>query len=213
MTSYLFVVVMNRLTGYGVPVNATTVRIMTCRAVDVYNSLTEKSRFIPGLEGWLGMQYVRAPISRSNRARPGKSSYSFRRRLRMAYSSVIPRPHFPLRLAVKFGMLVAAVGMVLAGGLVLQKLLGSRSCPAIHRRSSRSRSSAGSRLRSPASRASHIGRILAEVQQRPLFVVREVYGDVRAFDAPTLRGNNVPAVIAARPVQEPERPRKQSASG
>src|SRR5437870_5029715 len=61
-TSRLLVEVMNRLTGYAVPKNATTVRIMTRRAVDVYNGLSEKSRFIPGLEGWLGMRYVRVSI-------------------------------------------------------------------------------------------------------------------------------------------------------
>src|SRR5207253_2144110 len=58
-TSRLWVEVMNRLTGHAVPKNATTVRIMTRRAVDVYNGLREKSRYIPGLEGWLGMHYVR----------------------------------------------------------------------------------------------------------------------------------------------------------
>ncbi len=210
MTSYLFVVVMNRLTGYGVPVNATTVRIMTRRAVDVYNSLTEKSRFIPGLEGWLGMQYVRVPIEEQPR-KAGKSSYNFRRRLRMAYASVISFSDFPLRLAVKFGMLVAAVGMVLAGGLVLQKLFGSTILPGYTSTFVAIVFLGGVQIAVTGVASLYIGRILAEVQQRPLFVVREVYGDVRAFDAPTLRGNKLPDVIAARPVQEAERPRKQSA--
>src|SRR5215831_3285749 len=67
MTSYLFVVVMNRLTGHNNPVNATTVRIMTRRAADVYNRLVEKSRYIPGLEGWLGLRYVRVPIDEQPR--------------------------------------------------------------------------------------------------------------------------------------------------
>jgi dolichol-phosphate mannosyltransferase len=123
ITSYLFTVVMNRLTGYRTPVDATTMRIMTRRSVDMYNGLTEKSRYIPGLESWLGLRYTRVPIEQQPR-KAGKSSYNFRRRLRMAYSSVISFSDFPLRLAVKFGMLVASVGMLLAVGLILQEVFG-----------------------------------------------------------------------------------------
>ncbi len=148
ITSYLFTVVMNRLTGHQIPINATTMRIMTRRAVDMYNALTEKSRYIPGLEGWLGLRYTRVPIEQQPR-KAGKSSYNFRRRLRMAYSSVISFSDFPLRLAVKFGMLVASVGMVLAVGLMLQKWFGRSILPGYRRRSSRSCSSAASRSRSP----------------------------------------------------------------
>src|SRR5262249_44738283 len=110
------------------PINATTMRIMTRRAVDVYNGLTEKSRYIPGLENWLGMRYVRVPIEEQPR-RAGKSSYNFRRRLRVAYSSVISFSDFPLRLAAKFGMLVAFVGMLLAAGLILRKWFGPTVLP------------------------------------------------------------------------------------
>ncbi|MGH9888710.1 MAG: glycosyltransferase family 2 protein, partial [bacterium] len=110
VTSYVFNGLMNRLTGFRNPTNATTMRIMTRRAADMYNALTEKSRYIPGLESWLGLRYVRVPIEQQPR-KAGRSSYNFRRRLRMAYSSVISFSDFPLRLAVKFGMLVAGVGM------------------------------------------------------------------------------------------------------
>ncbi|HWU87326.1 MAG TPA: glycosyltransferase family 2 protein, partial [Kofleriaceae bacterium] len=55
LTSSLFHVTMSRLTGYDTPANAATMRVMTRRALDVYNALTEKSRYLPGLEMWLGM--------------------------------------------------------------------------------------------------------------------------------------------------------------
>ncbi len=58
----------------------------------------------------------------------------------------------------------------------------------------------------------YIGRILAEVQQRPLFVVRETYGELRAFDEPSLRGRSA-TVVTPRVVKEPSEPRKHTASG
>lgn len=212
MTSYLFVMVMNRLTGYNNPVNATTVRIMTRRAVDVYNSLSERSRYMPGLEGWLGLKYVRVPIQ-AQRRKAGKSTYNFRRRLRMAYSSVISFSDFPLRMAVKFGMLVAGVGMLLAAGLLLQKFFGASILPGYTSTFVLIVFLGGVQIAVTGVASLYIGRILAEVQQRPLFVVREMYGDLREVDAPVLRGRTPPLVVAPGPVEQAQapQPRKHTA--
>ena len=196
-TSWLFTVVMNRLTGYQTPVNATTMRILTRRAVDLYNSLTEKSRYIPGLEHWLGLRYARVPIEQQPRT-AGKSSYNFRRRLRMAYSSVISFSDFPLRLAVKFGMLVATVGIVLGLGLILKKFLGPSLLPGFTSTFVLIVFLGGVQIAVTGVASLYIGRILAEVQQRPLFVVRETYGGaLRAFDLPLLRAGAAPAALAS----------------
>ena len=193
MTSYLFTVVMNRLTGYRIPVNATTMRILTRRAVDVYNGLTEKSRLMSGLEGWLGLRYVRVPIVQQPR-KAGKSSYNFRRRLRLAYSSVISFSDFPLRLAVKFGMVVAGVGMLLAVGLILQKWFGPSLLPGYTSTFVLIVFLGGVQIAVTGVASLYIGRILVEVQQRPLYVVRETYGgELRTLGEPILRGRTAPA--------------------
>ena len=212
MTSYLFTVVMNRLTGYRLPVNATTMRIMTRRAVDVYNGLAEKSRYIPGLENWRGMRYVRVPMEQQPR-KAGKSSYNFRRRLRLAYSSVISFSDFPLRLAVKFGMLVAGVGMLLAVGLILQKWFGPSLLPGYTSTFVLIVFLGGVQIAVTGVASLYIGRVLAEVQQRPLFVVREIYGgELRAFEEPILRGRSSTADIPRRPPEQAPQPRQYTAS-
>lgn len=212
LTSYLFNVVMNRLTGYQIPANATTLRIMTRRALDMYNGLPEKSRYMPGLEAWLGLRYIRVPIEQQPR-KAGKSSYSFRRRLRMAYASVISFSDFPLRLAVKFGMLVAGVGMLLAVGLMLQKWFGPSLLPGYTSTFVLIVFLGGVQIAVTGVASLYIGRILAEVQQRPMFVVRETYGgELRAMNEPVLRDRGSPATLAPGHVQEDPQPRKQAAS-
>ncbi len=187
MTSHMFVSTMNRLTGYDTPVNATTMRIMTRRAVDAYNALSEKSRYIPGLEMWLGMRYAWVEVKKQPR-KAGKSSYNFRRRLRMAYSSIISFSDFPLRLAVKFGMLVAGAGIMLALALVVQKLVGTQMFPGYTSTFVLIVFLGGVQIAVTGVASLYIGRILAEVQHRPLFVVRETYGGaLRSFDEPVLR--------------------------
>ena len=213
LTSYLFTVVMNRLTGFRNPANATTMRIMTRRAVDVYNGLTEKSRYIPGLEFWLGLRYTRVPIEQQPR-KAGKSSYNFRRRLRMAYSSVISFSDFPLRLAVKFGMLVAGVGMLLAVGLILQKWFGPTVLPGFTSTFVLIVFLGGVQIAVTGVASLYIGRVLAEVQQRPLFVVGETYGgELRAFSEPVLRSRGSATDIPRRPAEQAPQPRQYTASG
>jgi len=194
-TSLLFVTTMNRLTGYDTPKNATTMRVMTRRAVDLYNSLTEKSRYIPGLEGWLGMRYGWVSTRQQPR-QTGKSSYNFRRRLRMAYSSIISFSDFPLRLAVKFGMLVAAAGILLGVLLIIQKLTTPSVLLGYTSTFVMIVFLGGVQIAVTGVASLYIGRILAEVQHRPLFVVREIYGGaLRSFDEPVLRVAEVARLV------------------
>lgn len=193
MTSSLFHATLNKLTGYSVPANATTMRVMTRRAVDAYNNLVEKSRYIPGLEMWLGMRYGWVDTVQQPR-KVGKSSYNFRRRIRMAYTSVISFSDFPLRLAVKFGMVVAAMGVLLATGLVVQKLAGTSFLPGYTSTLAAIVLLGGIQIAVTGVASLYIGRILAEVQSRPLFVVRETYGgELRQLVEPVLRASVTPA--------------------
>jgi len=201
-TSFLFNFLINRLTGYQIPPNATTMRVMTRRAVDVYNGLTEKSRFMPALEGWLGMRYVRVPLEQQPR-KAGTSTYNFRRRLRLAYSSVISFSDFPLRLAVKFGMLVACFGALLALGFILQQLFGTSLLPGYTSTFVVIVFLGGVQIAVTGVASLYIGRILTEVQKRPLFVVRETYGgELRAMDEPVLRARTSPANVTPLPVEQ-----------
>ncbi len=205
MSSYLFHTTLNRLTGYHTPINATTMRMMTRRAVDAYNALNEKSRYIPGLEMWLGMRYGWVPVQQQPR-KAGKSSYNFRRRLRMAYASIISFSDFPLRLAVKFGMLIAAAGILLGLALVVQKLVGTQMFPGYTSTFVMIVFLGGVQIAVTGVASLYIGRILAEVQHRPLFVVRETYGGhLRAFDEPVLRANQIVHPVAGELPQPRER--------
>lgn len=206
ITRYLFLTSLNRLTGYDVPINATTMRVMTRRAADAYNSLNEKSRYIPGLEGWLGMRYGWVQTTQQRR-KAGKSSYNFRRRVRMAYSSIISFSDFPLRLAVKFGMLVAAVGILLGLALVLEKAVGTQMFPGYTSTFVMIVFLGGVQIAVTGVASLYIGRILAEVQKRPLFVVRETIGELRAFGEPVMRASEAkpaaPTTTVAPPPSAP----------
>jgi dolichol-phosphate mannosyltransferase len=179
LTSYLFHTALNKLTGYDTPINSSTVRVMRRAAVDAYNALPEKSRYIPGLEMWLGLRYARVPVRHQPR-QVGRSSYNFRRRLRMAIASIVSFSDFPLRLAVKLGMAIAAFGVLLVFALLVDKLFFRDFLPGYFSTVAAIVLLGGTQVVVTGIASLYIGRILAEVQGRPLFVLREVYGDVSA---------------------------------
>ncbi len=176
-TSYLFNVTLNHLTGYNQPVNVSTVRVMSRKFIDAYNALAEKSRFIPGLEQWLGFRYGHLLVKHQKR-KVGKSSYNFRRRLRMAQDSVISFSDYPLKMAVKFGLVVVGFGLVLLGGMIIDKLFFQRFLPGYLSTITAVILLGGIQVMVTGVACLYIGRILAEVQGRPLFVVRETVGDL-----------------------------------
>ena len=67
LTSQFFGVMLNKLTGYNVPLNIATLRVMNRRFVDAYNSLNGSSRYLPGLESWLGFKHGYVDITHQER--------------------------------------------------------------------------------------------------------------------------------------------------
>ena len=172
LTSRLFSMTLNKLTGYHIPLNVATLRVMNRRFVDAYNSLSERSRYLPGLESWLGFKHGFVDVTHRPRQR-GRSSYNFARRLLMAGDAVISFSDLPLKIAAVSGFVVVAVSFLLALALVAQKLfftsaqLGYTStvCVVIFM--------GGVQLSVTGLACLYIGRILREVQHRPLYVIRD----------------------------------------
>jgi dolichol-phosphate mannosyltransferase len=111
LTSTLFSMFLNKLTKSNIPLNVTTARVMNRKFVNAYNNLKEKSRYIPGLETWLGFKHGYTPVNHKKRE-IGKSSYNFKKRLQMALDSIVSFSDFPLKIIVFTGGLIALMGIL-----------------------------------------------------------------------------------------------------
>lgn len=183
ITSKSFTWVLNKATGYDMPLNTATLRIMNRRFLDAYLRLSERNRYLPGLEMWLGFQRSYVPI-RHARRQQGKSSYSFRRRLAMSFEAIVSFSDLPLRFMVALGGVVALAGFVVGLYLIFGKLF-LVDFQAGYASTITTIVFTGGILISVVGVASlYIGRILAEVQGRPLYLVRDSYNVPRreAFD-------------------------------
>ena len=173
LTSALFNLILNKITGHPVPLNISTIRVMNRRFVAAYNSLTESSRYMPGLESWLGFRRGYVEIEHRDRQH-GRSSYNFTRRLLMASDAIVGFSDLPLRVAVVIGFWLVGTSVFLSILLVIKKLffatmpLGYTSIVCIYVMCF------GLQISIIGLASLYIGRILREVQHRPLYVIRSL---------------------------------------
>jgi dolichol-phosphate mannosyltransferase len=171
LTSRAFTATLNLLTAAKTPLNAASLRIMTRQFIDAYNSLGDRAPYIPGLENWLGFRHTYVPIRHQHRQQ-GKSSYTFRKRWRMATESIIGFSDLPLRMAATLGFVITSIGMLLAAMLVLRQLASFQFLPGFTSTMTAIVFLGGLNLMFLGLVSLYVGRILREVQGRPRFVVK-----------------------------------------
>lgn len=171
LTSRAFNALLNALTGAKIPGNAASLRVMNRAFVDAYNTLSEKTPYLPGLENWLGFRHGYAPVRHQPRAR-GKSSYTFRKRLHMATESIISFSDLPLRLAAAVGFFVSFLGVLLVGRLFLMRWLYTEVLPGYTSTMAVIVLLGGANLAFLGLLGLYVGRILREVQGRPRYIIK-----------------------------------------
>lgn len=174
ITSKLFNITLNKLTGSNTPLNVATIRVMNRKFIDAYNLLTEKSRFLPGLEFWLGFKHGYVNTKHSER-KEGKSSYTFRSRMRMALDSIISFSDLPLKFIAFIGLFIASAGFVLTVALIISKIFFIDYKPGYTSTISLITFLGGVQIMVIGFASLYIGRILKEVQNRPLYIINNKY--------------------------------------
>lgn len=171
LTSHAFNLLLNTLTGSRSPLNTASLRMMNRRFVDAYNTLSERTPFIPGLEDWLGFRRDYVPVRNQARAM-GRSSYTFHKRLSMAVESIVGFSDLPLRIAAWTGFVITGIGAVLNVYLLSHWLFFRDTLPGFTSTFSIIVLLGGANLMLLGLVGRYVGRILREVQGRPRYVIQ-----------------------------------------
>ena len=171
VTSVVFNHTLNWLTGATTPTNAAALRIMNRQFIDAYNSLNEKTPYIPGLEHWLGFRHSWVSIRHDQRL-VGKSSYTFRKRLRMAGESILGFSDLPLRFAALLGTIITLIGCLLTLGLLVRRIVFANLLGGYTSTIAVIVILGGTNLLFMGLIGLYLGRVLQEVQGRPRCVIK-----------------------------------------
>lgn len=189
-----FYKVLRALTSVDVPSDVGDFRLVDRKAVETFRMMPERDRFVRGMFAWMGFRQTAVDFHRDARA-IGTTKYGFRRMMRLATDAAIGFSDLPLRLALWSGgivFLVAAMFGVYVLGLALHDVdlvPGWASIVILVSLLS------GMNLLMTGIVGLYVGRIHAEVKQRPLYVVAGAIG----FEAERTAGAEPLAPGAPRP--------------
>ena len=163
-----------------IPVDTADFRLMSRKAAEGLKAMRERSRYMRGLVGWMGLN--RAEIKYNRDARfAGETKYPLRKMIRLAADGIVSFSTIPLHIATFMGVCAAGLAFVYALYAVMMKITGNYVVPGWASIMVSVLFVGGVQLITLGVVGEYIGRIYDEVRARPLYLV----SDVRGFDAPT----------------------------
>jgi len=172
-TATLFYRLIQALTDVTIPMEAGDFRLLDRGALEALKTMREHHRFVRAMVSWIGFRQVGVPYRRLAR-KAGESKYPFRKMLKLALDAITGFSLIPLKLATWLGLAAAALGLVMAVVLLVQKLAGALPLAGQGLTAVLVLFVGGAQLVMMGVLGEYIGRIYDEVRNRPLYVLREV---------------------------------------
>ena len=170
--------VLNRLAEISMPLDAGDFRLLDRKVVDAVLAMPERSRFLRGMVWWTGFR--REPVFYRRAARAaGETRYPLHRMVRLALDGVLSFSRAPLRLATWLGVAVTAAALAGGASAAALGLFTEVRAPGWTLLLIAILFLGGAQLLMIGVLGEYLGRIYGEVQQRPLYLVRERLGFAR----------------------------------
>jgi dolichol-phosphate mannosyltransferase len=90
------------------------------KVVEALKSMHDYYRYYPTMIHWVGFRLTKLEIEHAERTDGKKSSYDFRKRLNLAFDTIISFSDKPLRLTVKLGLMISLFTAIFAIVLVVR---------------------------------------------------------------------------------------------
>ena len=173
--AFVFYRLFKRMSNIDVPVDAGDFRLMSRRVVDILKAMPERNRYLRGLASWVGFDQARVMYARDERY-AGQRKYTLWQSARLAFDGITSFSHFPLRLAVYLGLVVSVVGFLYGAIIIMLGLVFGRVVPGWTTLMAAVIFLGGVQLIVVGIIGEYIGRIYVEVQQRPLYLIKQKIG-------------------------------------
>lgn len=118
--SRIFYHLLSYLTDTHMDASVANFAIYHHKVVEALRSMNDYYRYYPTMIHWVGFRLTKLPIAHAERTDGKSSSYNFRKRLTLAFDTIISFSDKPLRLTVKLGLFISLFTAVLAIVLVVR---------------------------------------------------------------------------------------------
>lgn len=94
--------------------------LISMRVVKILNAMPEKGKFIRGMRSWVGFKQKAVEYERDERAL-GKSKYSTRKLLDLAFNGLFNFSDFPIKFIARFAIFIISISSTYFGYVVFKK--------------------------------------------------------------------------------------------
>jgi dolichol-phosphate mannosyltransferase len=147
-------------------------RILSRKVVEELRMMREQLRFLAGLVDWLGFPTAVVEVQHATR-QSGRSSYSWRKLIRLGGHAVIAHTNKPLRLVIRLGFAISALAFVAGAFLVVRFLVYGNQLAGWNSVIIAVAFLSGLNITILGVLGVYLGKVFDEVKRRPLYVVRE----------------------------------------
>lgn len=172
VTAKLFYRLLRSITSVEIPIDTGDFRVITRRVVNILKEMPEREKFLRGQIAWIGFSQSYVEYERNERV-AGKTSYTWRKMLRLALDGITSFSNFPLKVATVSGFVMAFVSFLLMLFALYSRFVWKVYEPGWTSLMLSVLFIGGIQLLSIGIIGEYIGRISNNVKQRPLYLIRE----------------------------------------
>ncbi len=166
---------LRRTARVDIPLDTADFRLMSRKATEGLKAMRERSRYMRGLVGWMGLNRASITYNRDPRF-AGETKYPLHKMLRLATDGIMSFSTSPLQLATVLGVASAALGFLVALGAIVTKVTGGYVVPGWTSTIVAVLFVGGVQLITLGVIGAYIGRVYDEVRNRPLYLIEAVQG-------------------------------------
>ncbi len=175
LTAGLFYRFHNAIADVHIPQNTGDFRLMDRKVVDVLRQMPERNRFMKGMFAWVGFRQTGVEYSRPARA-AGETKWNYWKLWNFAIDGIVSGSSVPLRIWTYAGSTIALLAFLYAGFLVVRTAVYGVDVPGYASIMVAVLLLGGINIFALGILGEYLGRIFAEVQNRPLYLINRNYG-------------------------------------
>jgi glycosyltransferase involved in cell wall biosynthesis len=172
MTAKLFYRMLAAITHVDIPVDTGDFRIISRKVVEALKLMPEQSKFLRGQISWIGFRQTYVQYNRAQRA-GGETGYTYSKMLRLAIDGITAFSDFPLKLASLSGFFVSGVAFLIMLYTLYSRFVSHNYQPGWASLMISVLFMGGVQLIAIGIIGEYIGRLSADVRQRPLYLIAD----------------------------------------
>lgn len=170
-----FYALMRSMSEVSVPSTIGDFRLLDRRVVDVVNAMPERRRLLKGLLSWVGFRQADI-VYRQETRHGGRSTWNLFRLTKLAFDGLTSFSTVPLSMWGLIGFIVSGVTFLYIVYRLIRVAVWGVDVPGYESILIAVLFLGGMQLLSLGVLGAYLGRVFEEVKQRPLYIVRHVYG-------------------------------------